>query len=146
MPNPEIANLLAQAKTIAIVGLSPNPLRASHEVAKYLQQHAYRVIPINPREAGHFILNEYCYPSLAAAQLATGLKIDIVDCFRKAEDIPAVVEQAIEVAAKAIWMQLGISNDEAAKRAGAAGMTVVMDKCLKTEHARSLALGLISGK
>lgn len=146
MSEQEIASLFSQAKTIAVVGLSPDPQRPSHQVAKYLQQHGYRIIPINPRQAGHLILNQPCYANLTEAKAATGLKIDIVDCFRKAQDIPAVLEQALEVAAKAIWMQSGIRNEEAAQRARAAGMSVVMDKCLKTEHARAFALGQISNK
>jgi predicted CoA-binding protein len=132
----DMATLLRHAKTIAVVGLSENPMRPSYGVAKYMQQHGFRIIPINPRAAGKHILNELCYASLQDAVLATGLRIDLVDCFRKAEDIPEIVDQAIAVKAGTLWMQSGISNKEAAQRAEHAGMQVVMDKCLKIEHAR----------
>ena len=132
-PNPVIA-LLQNAKTIAVVGLSSNPLRASHEVAAYLQIHGYRILPVNPNEAGKRILNELCYVSLSEAVKATGLQIDIVDCFRKAQDIPVLVDEAIALGAGSVWMQLGIRHDLAAQRAMNAGLQVVMDKCTKIEH------------
>lgn len=132
-PNPVIA-LLQNAKTIAVVGLSSNPSRASHEVAAYLQTHGYRILPVNPNEAGKRILNEFCYASLSEAVMATGLQIDIVDCFRKAQDIPVLVDEAIAIGAASIWMQLGIRHDQAAQRAMDAGLQVVMDKCPKIEH------------
>lgn len=136
MQTTNIKNLLQSAKTIALVGLSPKPERASYEVAGYLQQHGYRILPINPSQAGGFILGELCYANLVDAVLATGLKIDIVDCFRKSEDIPPIVDQAIAVGASCVWMQLDITNEAAAKRAEAAGLQVIMDKCTKIEHAR----------
>jgi predicted CoA-binding protein len=132
-----IAELLAQTRTIAVVGLSAKPNRASHEVAAYLQAHNYRVIPINPTYAGTNILGEHCYATLtqAAAVLAEqGIAIEIVDCFRKSEDIPPVVDEAIAVHARCVWMQQGIAHEAAAAKAEAAGLIVVMDKCLKIEH------------
>ncbi len=130
-----IGLLLENAKTIAVVGLSPKPERASYEVAAYLQQHGYRVIPVNPAQAGSIILGERCYASLAQAVQETGLQIDIVDCFRKSEDIPPVAGEAIAVGAGCLWMQLDIKNEAAARRAEAAGLQVIMDKCTKIEHA-----------
>lgn len=131
-----IAQLLRTAKTIAIVGISNKPDRDSYQVAQYLQEHGYRVIAINPMQAGKLILGEACYASLAQAQAATGLHVDIVDCFRKAEDIPPIVEEAILTGAGAVWMQLGIFNEAAAKHAREAGLLVVMDLCTKIEHRR----------
>lgn len=130
----EVAHLLKRANTIAVVGLSAKPERASHEVAAYLQRHGYRIIPINPNEAGSHILDELCYPTLIDAVLATGVAIDIVDCFRKAHDIPAILINAIAIEAACLWMQQGISNETVARQAKSMGMQVVMDKCLKTEH------------
>lgn len=135
MHNKNIEHLLKTAKTIAVVGLSPKVTRASYEVAEYMQKYGYRVIPINPSRAGSFILGEYCYASLEEAVSATGLKIDIVDCFRKSEDIPPIVDQAIVVGASCVWMQLDIVNDTSAALAEQAGIEVIMDKCLKIEHA-----------
>ncbi|CAN5870905.1 CoA-binding protein [soil metagenome] len=132
-PNAVIA-LLQKAKTIAVVGLSAKPSRASHEVAAYLQTHGYRILPVNPNEAGKRILNELCYASLSEAVMATGLQIDIVDCFRKAQDIPVLVDEAIALGAGSIWMQLGVRHEQAAQRAMDAGLQVVMDKCPKIEH------------
>lgn len=134
--NTVIDRLLSTAKTIAIVGLSNKPERDSFKVAQYLQSNGYRILAINPMLAGTEILGEVCYASLQAAQLATDLNIDIVDCFRKAEDIPVIVDEAIAVKAKSIWMQLGIINESAANKAAKAGLDVVMDKCTKIEHKR----------
>ena len=134
-----IEYLLQSAKTIAVVGLSPKPARASYEVAAYMQKNGYRIIPINPGQAGASILGETCYANLAEAVLATGLRIDIVNCFRKSEDIPPIVEDAIAVGASCLWMQLDIRNDAAAKRAEEAGMQVITDKCLKIEYARQFS-------
>lgn len=137
-PHPlSIASLLADARTIAVVGLSMKTHRASYEVAAYLQAQGYRIIPVNPRHAGAEILGEHCYASLtqAAAMLSEqGIGIDIVDCFRKSEDIPPVVDEAIAVRARCVWMQQGIANEAAAAKAEAAGLFVVQDKCLKIEH------------
>lgn len=130
-----ISSLLKNSKTIAVVGLSPKPDRASYEVAAYLQKHGYRILPVNPAQAGTTILNELCYASLAEAVAATGLHIDIVDCFRKAADIPPIVDEAIAVGATCLWMQLGIRNEAAAQKAEQAGLKVVMDRCTKIDHA-----------
>ncbi|MBI3285574.1 MAG: CoA-binding protein [Burkholderiales bacterium] len=128
----QIDALLARSKTIAVVGLSARPERASYEVAEYLQAQGYRIIPVNPAAAGSRILGEHCYASLSEA--AGEHAIDIVDCFRKAEDIPPLVDEAIAIKAPCIWMQLGISHPAAARKAELAGLQVVMDKCTKTEH------------
>lgn len=127
-----VTQMLSNSKTIAVVGLSAKVSRPSHEVAAYMQMHGYRIVPVNPREAGHIILGEYCYADLPEAALQH--QIDIVDCFRNARDIPPIVEQAIQIAAPYLWMQLGIVNEDAARKAGQAGIKVVMDKCLKIEH------------
>ncbi|MBR7800579.1 CoA-binding protein [Undibacterium sp. FT137W] len=131
-----IDQLLISAKTIAVVGISNKPERDSYKVANYLQAHGYRVLAINPQQAGNEILGEMCYPSLRLAVQATGLEVDIVDCFRKAEDIPAIFEEAQQVNAKSIWMQLGIVNERVEQLARASGMQVVMDRCTKIEHKR----------
>ena len=136
-----IADLLREARTIAVVGFSPNPARDSHEVAAYLQAHGYRIIPINPACAGSIQLGEHCYPSLSQAAKAlheAGLTIDIVDCFRRSEHIDAIAEEAIAIGARALWMQLGIVNAAAATKAGKAGLQVIMDRCIKIDHAHML--------
>jgi predicted CoA-binding protein len=135
-----IIQILQESKTIAVVGMSNKPDRASHEVAAYLQQHGYRIVPVNPSYAGQQILGETVYASLqeAADALAPmGQGIDIVDCFRKSEDIPPLARDAIAIRAGCLWMQLGIENRAAADLARAAGLDVVMDHCIKIEH-RSL--------
>jgi predicted CoA-binding protein len=132
-----IPEILADSHTIAIVGLSNRPERASFGVADYLQQHGYRIVPVNPAYAGQAILGETVYASLqqaAGALAAQGLRIDIVDCFRKAEDIPPVASEAIAIGARCLWLQLDIENAAAAALASAAGLDVVMDRCLKIEH------------
>lgn len=134
-----IARLLTDSHTIAVVGMSNNPDRASHEVAHYLQQHGYRIIPVNPTYAGTDILGERCHASLteaAQALAATGVRIDVVDCFRKADAIEPIADEAIAVGAGALWMQLDIVNEQAAAKARAAGLDVVMDRCIKIEHMR----------
>ena len=128
-----IPQLLSAARTIAVVGLSSKPDRASHQVASYLQQHGHRIIPINPTYAGQSILGEHCYATLTLAAREHGV-IDIVDCFRKSEDIPPIAEQAVAIGARCLWLQLGIVNETAAQLARKAGMMVVMDHCLKLEH------------
>ena len=135
-----IAQILEESTTIAIVGLSTKPDRASHEVGAYLQQHGYRVVPVNPSYAGETILGEKVHASLqeaADALAASGQQIDIVDCFRKSEDIPPIARDAIAVRAGCLWMQLDIENQAAADLARAAGLDVVMNHCIKIEH-RSL--------
>lgn len=133
-----IPQILKDSKTIAIVGMSIKPERASHGVARYLQQHGFRVIPVNPTYAGQEILGEKVYASLqdaAAALDAGGIQIDVVDCFRKSEEILPVARDAIAVRAACLWMQLGVVNQAAADLAKAAGLDVVMDHCIKIEHA-----------
>ncbi|VXC24782.1 CoA-binding protein [Massilia sp. 9I] len=135
-----IAQILSDSKTIAIVGLSNKPDRASYGVAEYLQGAGYRVVPVNPSYAGDSILGEKVYASLqeaADALAAGGQPIDIVDCFRKSEDIPPIARDAIAVRAGCLWMQLDIENRAAADLARAAGLDVVMNHCIKIEH-RSL--------
>ncbi len=125
-----ILEILKQYKTIAVVGLSSNAARASYEVTAYMQSAGYRIIPVNPNERE--VLGEKSY-----ARLEDVLeKIGIVDVFRRAEDVPPVVESAIKVGAKVVWMQLGIENGEAAERARAAGLIVVEDACILVEHRR----------
>ena len=126
----EIRQLLSEAHTIAVVGLSDKPDRDIHHVAAYLQQHGYRIIPVNPAVAS--VLGERSYARLEDV----AEKIDIVDIFRKPEAVPAIVESAIAVGAKAIWMQLGIAHNAAADQARAAGLAVVMNKCILIEHRR----------
>jgi len=132
-----IAQILSESRTIAVVGLSNNPERASHEVAEYLQGHGYRIVPVNPVYADQSILGEPCHASLveAAAALAP-LPIDIVDCFRKADQILPLAREAIQIGARCLWLQLDIVNEEAAGLARAAGLDVVMDHCTKIEHAK----------
>jgi uncharacterized protein len=132
-----IEQILRAARTVAVVGLSNKPERASLEVATYLQQQGYRIIPINPAYAGQEILGETVYATLqeAADVLASsGARIDIVDCFRKPEEMQPVAKDAIDVRAGCLWMQLGIENQVAADLARAAGLDVVMNHCMLIEH------------
>ena len=133
----DIAELLRSARTIALVGASDRPDRASYGVMKFLQDHGYRVIPVNPRITGEHVHGEYVWRELAQI----GEPIDIVDIFMRSETVEPVVDEAIAVGAKAVWMQLGVINPEAAAKAEAAGLKVVMDHCPKIEIAR---LGLES--
>jgi predicted CoA-binding protein len=131
--------LLAESRVIAVVGMSPKPDRPSHYVAEYLQQHGYRVIPINPVAAGTQILGEHCYATLtlAAAALAEQqIAIHLVDVFRKSEEVGPIAEEAIAIHARGLWLQIGVVNEAAADKARAAGLAVVMDRCTKIEHAR----------
>ncbi|HKN74132.1 MAG TPA: CoA-binding protein [Candidatus Acidoferrum sp.] len=125
-----ILEILKQYKTIAVVGLSSNPARASYEVAEYIKDVGYKIIPVNPNETE--VLGEKSYARLEDVPE----KVEIVDVFRRAEDVPPVVESAIAVGAKVVWMQLGIENAEAAERARAAGLIVVEDACILMEHRR----------
>ena len=125
-----LKRILKSTRVIAVVGLSANWWRPSYFVAKYLQDHGYRVIPVNP--AYQEVLGEKCYASLKDVPE----KIDMVDCFRKAGEIPALAEDAIAIGAKCLWMQLGVVNEVAAARARATGMDVIMDRCVKIEHGR----------
>src|SRR2546423_3374388 len=129
-PADELRALLRKARTIAVVGLSPKPIRPSHSVARYLQKAGYRIVPVNP---GHReILGEQAYPTLAAA--AQDHAIDVVNVFRRSELAGAVVDEAIPLHPQLIWLQLGIVDSAAAARAGAAGIPFVMDLCLAIEH------------
>jgi uncharacterized protein len=125
-----IQRVLAEAKTIAIVGLSGNPLRASHFVGVYLQRHGYRVIPVNPREPE--ILGEKSYASLRDLSLP----VDIVDVFRAPSALPAIATDAVAIRAKCLWCQFTVVNEEGARIAASGGLAVVMDRCIKVEHAR----------
>jgi predicted CoA-binding protein len=125
-----VGQILRVAKTIAVVGLSSNPMRASHGVAEYLKNAGYRIIPVNPNETE--VLGEKAYARLEDVPEP----VDIVDVFRRAEEVPAVAESAIGIGAKVLWMQLGIENAEAAERAREAGLVVVEDSCLMVEHKR----------
>ena len=132
-----IAQILQDSKNIAVVGLSNKPERASFGVAEYLQGQGYRILPVNPAYAGEQILGERVYATLqeAADALApSGQRIDIVDCFRKSEDILPLARDAVAVRAGCLWMQLEIENQAAADLARAAGLDVVMNHCLKIEH------------
>ena len=128
----DIRALLTAARTIAMVGTSDRPDRASHQVMGALQDHGYRVLPVNPAITGEHVLGEYVWDNLS--QL--GMPIDIVDIFRRSDAVGPIVDEAIKVGAKAVWMQLGVINDEAAARAEAAGLLVVMDRCPKIELRR----------
>lgn len=130
MTDSETSAILAAAKTIAIVGLSDKPERESYQVADYLQRHGYRIIPVNP--AVPEVLGERSYPSL----IEVPETIDVVDVFRRAEAVPAIVDEAIAIGAKTIWLQLGIVNKEAEEKARAAGLQFVADRCMKIEHGR----------
>lgn len=125
----EVREILTTAKTVAVVGLSDKPDRDSYRVAEYLQRAGYRIIPVNPALKGE-VLGETSYASLRDV----ADKIDVVDVFRRADAVPAIVEDAIAVGAKAVWMQDGIVHNEAADRARAAGLKVVMSKCMLREH------------
>jgi predicted CoA-binding protein len=127
---PNIRELLLQTRSIAVVGLSRNPARPSHEVASYLLTHRYRVVPVNPNYDQ--ILDQRCYPSLS--DIPATLQIDMVNIFRRPEAVPGVVEEAIRIGAKTIWMQVGVIHPQAAEEARQAGLTVVMDRCLMVEH------------
>ncbi len=123
-----ITEILKNAKTIAVVGLSPSPLRPSYGVAAYLQSHGYRIIPVNPEING--ALGEKAYPSLRDVPD----KIDIVDVFRRSENVPPIVDEAIAVHAPVVWMQETVVHEEAAEKARQAGIFVVMDRCILKEH------------
>ncbi len=127
-----LRRILLRWRTLAVVGLSAQWHRPSYFAAKYMRDHGYRIFPVNPRYDE--VLGQRCYPDLRSVPEP----IDIVDCFRKAEEIPAIADAAIAIGAKVLWMQLGIVNNEAAQRASAAGLDVVMNRCVKIEHARIL--------
>ncbi len=128
----EIAELLSNSRTIAVVGASDRPSRPSYGVMRFLQHWGYRVVPVNPQITGEHVLGEFVWRELAQI----GIPIDIVDIFRRPETAGEAVDQAIFVGAKAVWMQIGVINEEAAERAEAAGLKVVMDRCPKIEIPR----------
>jgi predicted CoA-binding protein len=127
-----IQRVLLTSKTIAIVGLSDNELRASHFVGYYLKRHDYRVIPVNPRQTE--ILGQKCYPSL----LDVPEPVDIVDVFRAPDALPGIARDAVTIHAGTLWCQFGVINEDGARIAEEGGLTVIMDRCLKVEHARYL--------
>ncbi len=145
MNEPEtIRRILAYANTVAIVGLSSNPLRASHFVGYYLQLHGLKIVPVNPRETE--VLGEKAYPSL----LDVPFDVDVVDVFRNPDAAPGIAREAVQKGARALWMQFGVISPEAARIGQEAGLDVVMDRCMKIEHARYLGrmhwLGLNTGR
>jgi predicted CoA-binding protein len=130
--DPAVVELLSSAKTIAIAGLSDNPDRPSYGVAQYLQQHGYRIIPVNP--AIDSVLGEKSFASLADIPE----KVDLVDVFRRSEFVPDLADEAIAIGARCLWLQLGVIHEEAAQKARDAGLLVVMDRCLAVEHMHSV--------
>ena len=131
--NATLFKILSEAKTIAVVGASKNPEKDAHKIPKYLQEHGYRIIPVNP--TADVILGERTYRSLSEEKAP----YDVVDIFRPSADVPAIVEEAIRGPAKVIWMQLGIENEAAAKKAEAAGKIVVQNACMMIAHRRLVA-------
>jgi predicted CoA-binding protein len=125
-----LRRILGEYRVLAVVGLSADWYRPSYFAAKYMQEHGYRVIPVNPKYGE--ILGEKCYPSLRAIPE----KVQIVDIFRKTQDVMPIAEEAIAIGAKVLWQQLGVKNTAAAEKARAAGLEAVMDRCVKIEHAR----------
>lgn len=146
----ERLRILNDAKTIAMVGLSSDPMRPSHFAAIYMQSEGYTIVPINPRYAGQKILGETVYASLSDIPFP----VDIVDVFRKPEECPGLAEEAIKIGARVFWIQLGIECDEAGRIAREGGLDFVQNRCVKIEHARfhggmnlvGLATGVISGR
>lgn len=133
LPNDEeLRAIFGDARTIAVVGLSSDPERASNDVAAYLQAQGYRIVPVNPNEAE--VLGERAYPSLS--DVPAEIRIDVVDVFRRAEHTPAIAEQAVARGAKVLWLQQDIVNDDARRIAEAGGLTVVMGACMKVEKRR----------
>lgn len=135
----EVIPKILKMKTVAVVGLSKDPSRPSHDVAVYLKSHGYRVIPINPTIDE--VLGEKSYKSLLDLPDKLRHEIEVVDIFRRAEDVPPIVDETIQLhksfgQPKAVWMQLGIVNEESARKARESGLEVVMDRCMKIEHAR----------
>jgi len=128
----ELRVILKESKTIAVVGLSANWYRPSYFAAKYMQEHGYKIIPVNPAYVGQEVLGERCYSSLEEIPES----VDMVDCFRKSEDIEPIASQAVTIGAKIIWLQLGVKNESASEIASAAGMTYVENRCVKIEHGR----------
>jgi predicted CoA-binding protein len=125
-----LRRILRECRTLAVVGLSADWFRPSYFAAKYMQEHGYRVIPVNPKYPE--ILGEKCYRSLRDIPE----KVDLVDIFRKAQDVMPIAEEAIAIGAKVLWQQLGVKNEAAAAKARAAGLEAIMDRCVKIEHGR----------
>lgn len=125
-----LRRILAESRTIAVVGLSADWFRPSYFAAKYMQEHGYKIIPVNPKYPE--ILGEQCYPDLRAIPVP----VDMVDVFRKPADCLPIAEEAVAIGAKVLWLQIGVINEEAKRLAEAAGLTVVMDRCVKIEYAR----------
>lgn len=134
MKDEELKEILKNCKTIAVVGISPKKDRPSYGVAAYLQSKGYRIIPVRPD--GDTILGEKVYPNLM--EIPKAIEIDVVIIFRKSEEVPPIVEEAIRRGAKIVWMQEGVIHQEAAEKARNAGLKVVMDRCMKKEHQRLL--------
>lgn len=130
---PTLRRILHDCRRVAIVGISAEWHRPSFFVGKYLLEHGYTMIPVNPKYAS--VLGQPCYPDLRTARAKAG-PIDVVDCFRRAEDIGPLADEAIAIGARVLWMQLGVVNEAAARKASAAGLDVVMDRCVKIEHGR----------
>jgi predicted CoA-binding protein len=128
----ELRRILRQTRTIAVVGLSAEWHRPSYFAAKYMQQHGYRIRPVNPRYAGGSILGEHCFARLEDIVEP----VDMVDVFRRTEDVGPIADSAIAIGAKCLWQQIGVMNHEAADKAAAAGLASVMNRCVKIEHAR----------
>jgi uncharacterized protein len=126
----EISQILSDYRVVAVVGLSSDPGRPSHQVASYLKAHGYRIVPVNP--GCQEILGEQCYPALQDIPFP----VEIVDIFRKVDAIPKIVDEAIAVGAKAVWMQQGLEEPDSARKARAHGLQVVMNRCMKVEHAQ----------
>lgn len=126
----EIKEILENNRVVAVVGLSPKPDRASHQVAQYLQEHGYRIVPVRPK--ADEILGEKAFASLRDIPFP----VEVVDIFRKEDAIPGIVDEAIAIGAKVVWMQLGLAEKQSAQKAREAGLKVVMDKCMKIEHSR----------
>lgn len=135
MTDQDLVRILRSAKTIASVGLSANPAKVSHGVAEYLLSQGYRVIPVNP--GTDIILGQKTYADLAAIPE----RVDVVQIFRPSDDVPPIVDKAIQIGAKVVWMQQGIAHEGAAGEARAAGLEVVMDHCMRSEHRRLVAPG-----
>ena len=120
--------ILNSSRVVAVVGLSPKPDRPSYNVAGYLKENGYKIVPVNPK--AEEILREACYPDISSIPEP----VDAVDIFRRSEEVPAIVEEAIKIGAKVVWMQEGVINEEASTRAREAGLLVVMDRCMLKEH------------
>jgi predicted CoA-binding protein len=127
-PFEEVKAILENSRTVAVVGISPKAERDSHRVARYLKEQGYRIVPVNPGQKE--ILGEICYPNLKAIPFP----VDMVDVFRRSEAVPPIVDDAIAMGAKVVWMQLGIVHNESAKKARESGLSVIMNKCTKIEH------------